>query len=221
MLVGYTPYLELVPDGLKQDKTIYSSGMKKELERATQAIEFALSGRETVMVSSGDAGIYGMAGLILELLEKRGLLESVPCEVIPGIPALCAAAALLGAPLMHDFAVISLSDLLTPWELIEKRLTAAAAADFSIVLYNPRSKRRTGQLERALELITAHRSPQTPVGLVRNAYRDNQCVRAFRLDAFNPEDADMLSIVLIGNSSSRLAGNKIITPRGYLEKYSS
>ncbi len=204
---------------MKQHKTIYSSGMKRELERATQAIEFALSGKDTVMVSSGDAGIYGMAGLILELLEKRGLLESLLCEVVPGIPALCAAAALLGAPLMHDFAVISLSDLLTPWELIEKRLAAAAAADFAIVLYNPRSKRRTGQLERAFEIISAHRSPETPVGLVRNAYRDDQCIRTFRLDTFRPEEADMLSIVLIGNSSSRLAGNRIITPRGYLEKY--
>ena len=121
---------------------------------------------------------------------------------------------------MHDFAVISLSDLLTPWERIEKRLEAAAAADFSIILYNPRSKRRTGQLERALEIISAHRTPETPVGLVRNAYREEQFVRAQPLSDFRPEDADMLSIVLIGNSSSRLAGNRIITPRGYMEKYS-
>jgi precorrin-3B C17-methyltransferase len=171
------------------------------------------------VVSSGDAGVYGMAGLILEYLEKTGLEGKVPCTIVPGIPALCAAAALLGAPLMHDFASISLSDLLTPWELILKRIEAAAGADFTIALYNPKSKRRTDQLQTALEIIRKHRGDDVPVGSVRRAYREGQEIRTARMGDFDVESVDMTTIVLVGNSQTQLKGNRMITPRGYFEKY--
>jgi len=149
-IVGYKGYIELVEPELLATRQVLSTGMTGEVERCGAAIDLAQGGVETVVVSSGDAGVYAMAGLVLELMEARGLLDELELEVVPGIPALCAAAALLGAPLMHDFAVISLSDLLTTWELIEKRLTAAAEADFVVVLYNPRSGRRKDQLLWAL-----------------------------------------------------------------------
>jgi len=152
-------------------------------------------------------------------LEEAGLLAAIDCQVVPGVPALAAAAALLGAPLGHDFAVVSLSDLLTPWEVIENRLAAAAGADFILVLYNPRSRRRDWQLPQALRIIAAARAPETPVGVVRNAYREEQSVWTGRLDGLDPDQVDMLSIVLVGNRSTRLAGAKMITPRGYFAKY--
>ena len=152
-VVGYSGYLDLLEPEVLEGREVVSTGMTGEVERAGRAVDLALAGRDVAVVSSGDAGIYAMAGLVLEVLEERGLLERVPCEVVPGVPALAAAAALLGAPLTHDFACVSLSDLLTPWEVIERRLDAAAGADFVLVLYNPRSKRRADHLERALAVI--------------------------------------------------------------------
>jgi precorrin-3B C17-methyltransferase len=218
-VVGYGTYLDLVDPALLAGKEIVSTGMMGELERAGQAVDLALSGKRTTVVSGGDAGVYGMAGLVLEVVEGRGLSGRLEVEVVPGIPALCAAAALLGAPLTHDFASVSLSDLLTPWPVIEKRLACAAEGDFVIVLYNPRSKRRSGHLERALEIIGQHRGPDTPAGMVRNAYRQGQEVLATTLGGLDPAKADMLTILIVGNSSSYLAGGRIVTPRGYLDKY--
>lgn len=219
VIVGYKTYLELIPQELLAGKTVIGTAMMQEMARCQQAIDQAMGGRSTVMVSSGDAGIYGMSGLVLELAEKQGLLDVMPFEVIPGIPALAAAAALLGAPLMHDFAVISLSDLLTPWDLIEKRLHHAALADFVLAIYNPRSKKRNWQLEKALNIVAESRDAKTPVGLVRQAYREEQAVSVHTLADFPVEQADMLSILIVGNSQTRPAGKWMLTPRGYMKKY--
>lgn len=218
-IVGYKGYIGLLEPELLEGRQVLSTGMTGEVERCNAAIDLAVSGVETAVVSSGDAGVYAMAGLVLELLEARGLLGQVDFEVVPGIPALCAAAALLGAPLMHDFAVVSLSDLLTSWEQIERRLAAAAGADFVVVLYNPRSGRRTDQLPRALELLRAHKPGGTPVGLVKRAFRPGQEILATTLDALDPQAVDMQSIVLVGNASTRLVGGRLLTPRGYAGKY--
>jgi precorrin-3B C17-methyltransferase len=219
VIIGYTRYIELLPPELTAGKELVARGMTRELDRAKLAVESCRQGQPTAVVSSGDAGIYGMAGLVLEVLEKTGAAETIPCRIVPGIPALCAAAALLGAPLVHDFATISLSDLLTPWETIEKRLLAAVEADFVVVLYNPRSKRRTDQLEKALAVFRAERSPDTPLGMVRNAYREGQQVRCARLADFDPSGVDMATILILGNSQTRLHGERMITPRGYFRKY--
>ncbi|BBD09693.1 precorrin-3B C(17)-methyltransferase [Desulfovibrio ferrophilus] len=218
-IVGYGTYIDLIDPDLLTGKEVIITGMKKEMDRVAAAVDRAQDGSNVVVVSSGDAGIYGMAGLVLETLEARNLLEDIPLRILPGIPALAAGAALLGAPLTHDFAVISLSDLMTPWETIEQRVTHAAAADFAIVLYNPKSRRRDWQLPRALELIAEHRSPETPVGLVRKAFRPGQDVTSCALSEFDPASVDMLSIVFIGNSNTRLSAGHMITPRGYLAKY--
>ncbi len=218
-VVGYKTYMELVDPDLLVGKDTLSTGMKGEVERCRAAVKKCLEGKDTALVSSGDAGIYGMAGLALEVLEGEGAGGLVEVEVIPGIPALAAAAALLGAPLMHDFAVISLSDLLTPWEAIRRRTTAAAEADFVIVLYNPRSRKRQWQLARALEIIMASRGPQTPVGVVRNAAREGQSATITSLSELDPETVDMLSIIIAGNSTSRVMGGRMVTPRGYSDKY--
>ena len=214
-IVGYALYVEMVPPALLAGKHIVTTGMRHEAQRCNAAIDAALAGSPTAVVCSGDAGVYGMSGLILELLGQRGLVDAVPVEVIPGIPAVCAAAALLGAPLMHDFACVSLSDLLTPWDAIVRRLEAALAADFVLALYNPRSRGRQEQLETALALALRHRPPQTPVGLVRNAYREGQQVRICPLEALRPADVDMLSLLIIGNASTRFLGKYMVTPRGY------
>lgn len=218
-VVGYKTYIELIDERMLEGKRVVQTGMRQEMDRVSAAVDMARDGREVAVVSSGDAGVYGMAGLVYEMLERDGLLDEVPVEVVPGIPALAAGAALLGAPLTHDFAVVSLSDLLTPWERIEKRLEHAAAADFSIVLYNPRSKRRDWQLPRALEIIGRHRAPETPVGLVRSASRPGQQATVRTLAEFDPSGVDMLSIVFVGNSNTRAHGDRMITPRGYMDKY--
>lgn len=227
VVVGYATYLDLLPPELLAGKEVVRGRMMGEVERCAKAVEVAAAGRDTVVVSSGDAGIYGMAGLVLETLEARGLLDAVPWEVVPGIPALAGAAARLGAPLMHDFAVISLSDLLTPRELIMRRITAAAGADFVIVLYNPRSRRRADILGQALDLVREHRGPMTPAGLVRNAWREDEDVYVTTLHGLDPARVDMLSILVIGNSSTRVIGDSasaarrgvMLTPRGYEGKY--
>ena len=214
-VAGYGLYLDLVPPELLAGKRRISSGMRQERERCAAAVDAALSGEPTALVSSGDAGIYAMAGLALEILEARGLIGTVPFSVVPGVPALCAAASLLGAPLTHDFACISLSDLLTPLERIRDRLAAALTADFVCVIYNPRSHGRPDYLGMAFDMARLHREPSCPVGMVRKAYRPGQEVILTTLAEADPALADMLTLVIIGNSESRLAGPYMLTPRGY------
>ncbi|MBQ7586105.1 MAG: precorrin-3B C(17)-methyltransferase, partial [Desulfovibrionaceae bacterium] len=200
VIVGYSSYLELLDPELIASKTILSSGMRKERERCEAAINSALIPKNTCLVSSGDPGIYALAGLTLELLEARKLLDEIQLQVIPGVPALTACAALLGAPLGHDFACISLSDLLTPLDKIWLRLCHAAQADFVLVLYNPRSKGRPDYLAKALDLVKKYRPLTCPVGIVRKAYRPGQEARVYTLGDFDPRLADMLSLIIIGNS---------------------
>lgn len=214
-IVGYPLYVDLVPPAYLVGKTVLTTGMRHEIDRCNAAIDAALGGSTTAVVCSGDAGIYGMSGLVLELLEQRKLLDAVPVEVLPGIPAVCAAAALLGAPLMHDFACVSLSDLLTPWESIEKRLHAALSADFVLALYNPRSRGRDWQLGHAMDIARRYRAPSCPVGLVRKAFRPDQRVEVCPLSEFDPARVDMLSLVMVGNASTRMVGPHMLTPRGY------
>ena len=217
-VAGYGLYMDMVPPELLAGKQRISTGMRHEEERCAAAVDAALAGHPTALVCSGDPGIYALAGLALEVLEARGLLDSVPFGVVPGVPAVCAAAALLGAPLMHDFACISLSDLLTPWETIVRRLNAALEADFVCAIYNPRSKGRPHHLEEALEIARKFREPHCPVGLVRKAFRPGGQARVFRLDQFDAEQVDMLSILIIGNAESRALGDYMLTPRGYARK---
>lgn len=216
VIVGYQTYLDLIPE-LLAGKEVLSSQMMKEVERARQCLELAASGRKVALVSGGDPGIYAMAGLVFELARERN--DSVRIEVIPGIAALNACAARLGAPLMHDFAAISLSDLLTPWPLIEKRLTAAAQADFVIVLYNPKSKKRTEHIARAREIILAQRGTETPVGIVTAATRENEVVTLTTLDKMLEAEITMQSCVIIGNSATFTWREFMVTPRGYAGKY--
>ena len=231
-VAGYATYIDLVRPLIK-DKKIISTAMKKEVDRVEAAIDAALNGETCAIVSSGDAGIYAMAGLALEICQKREIRIKKPfpdsisktdrnelyIEVIPGIPALCSGAALLGAPLTHDFAAISLSDLLTPWEVIEKRLEAAAQADFVVALYNPKSKKRDWQLTKAREIMLKYRDKATPVGVVTNAMRNDQRVELTTLDALNTVPVNMLTTVFIGNSTSTVYRDFMITPRGYSKKY--
>jgi len=229
-IVGYTTYIDLIRP-LIAGKQVISTGMTREVDRVEAAINAALQGSTTAVVSSGDAGIYAMAGLILEICQKRGLPLARPAgegqgresalevEIIPGIPALAAGAALLGAPLTHDFAVISLSDLLTPWETIARRLAAAAQADFVIVLYNPKSRRRPEHLARACDIVARFRAPDTPTGIVTGATRPNQRVAVTTLAGLPDAEIDMQTIVFIGNSSTATYGEFMVTPRGYARKY--
>ncbi len=222
VIVGYDSYIELIRP-LLPGKEIVSTGMMREVERCREAIRRARSGETVSLVSGGDAGIYGMAGLVLELLESEtaaGQTSPPPdVRVIPGISAIQAAAALLGAPLMHDFAVISLSDLLTPWQLIKTRLEAAARANFVIALFNPRSKSRVTQIEEAQRIILASRPHQTPAGIVRNACRDKEDITITTLGAILEHEIDMSSIVIIGNAGSFVdSRGRMVTPRGYAGK---
>ena len=194
--------------------------MTKEIERAEKTIDYAVNGQKVAIISTGDAGIYGMAGLIFELLEKKKLINKVNIEVIPGISAFNAAASLLGAPIMHDFAVISLSDLLTDWDIIKKRIELATKGDFIISIYNPKSKKRTFQIEEAQKIMLKYKKGDTPVAIVKNALRDNQSVILTNLKDFLNYDIDMFCIVIIGNSKSKILENKyFLTPRGYHSKY--
>jgi len=214
VIVGYKTYIDLIPH-LLTGKQVLSSGMKREIDRCREAIEEAAKGRSVALISSGDSGIYGMAGLVLELLEGR----DIAVEVVPGVSAVQAAASRLGAPLMHDFAVISLSDLMTPWSLIRSRLDAAGRADFVVALYNPRSKGRTTQIGEAQEILLRHRASETPVGIVRNACREGESIIYTTLGRMAIEEIDMLSLVMIGNSCTRMEAGRMLTPRGYSEKY--
>lgn len=214
VVVGYKTYIGLLGD-LVEGREVISTGMTREVDRCAAAIDRARSGNDVAVVSSGDPGVYGMAGLVLEILERDGLAENIDVEVIPGITSATAAAARIGAPLMHDFAVISLSDLLTPWEVIEKRLHSAAAADFVLVLYNPASHRRVGQIKRAREILMEYKPGETPVGIVRNADREGEEITLTDLRNMPEFNVDMLSTVIVGNSSTRRLGRFMITPRGY------
>jgi precorrin-3B C17-methyltransferase len=232
VVAGYTTYLDLIRP-LIAGKEIISTAMKKEVDRVEAALEAALSGKACAIVSSGDAGVYAMAGLVFEMCKIRKITLAppgaplpsdqkapvLPVEVVPGIPALCSGAALLGAPLTHDFATISLSDLLTPWELIEKRLEAAARADFVIVIYNPKSKKRDWQLARAQQIILQYRNAKTPVGIVTSAMREKQSVRIVPLAELHTAPVNMQTTVFIGSSASTAYLDYMITPRGYAQKY--
>ncbi len=212
-VVGYRTYLDLI-NPLIAGKEIISSGMMKEVERCREALDLAAEGKTVALVSSGDAGIYGMAGLALE--QAAEMADPPEIVVIPGVSAVQAAAAVLGAPLMHDFAVISLSDLLTPWDLIERRLVAAATADFVVALYNPRSKGRVRQIEEARQILLSARSEDTPVGIVRNAMREGEERIVTSLGRMLDYPIDMFSLVIVGNSSTFVdPAGRMVTPRGY------
>jgi adenosylcobyric acid synthase len=217
VIVGYSTYLELIRP-LLEDKEVVSSGMMREVERCREALRLASTGRVVALVSSGDSGIYGMAGLALELVQEEAF-GGVDVEVVPGVSAVQAAASVLGAPLMHDFAVISLSDLLTPWPLIRKRLAAAAGADFVVALYNPRSRGRVRQIEEAREILLTSRPAATPVGIVRNALRTGQDHVVTTLGEMLAHHIDMFSLVVVGNSATFVdRQGRMITPRGYQAK---
>lgn len=215
-VIGYSLYIDLIAPLLRPGQIVEALPITQENQRAKRAIELAQWGLTVAVVSSGDCGIYGMAGLVLEELRFAGWDGKIPkVQVFPGISALQAAASRVGAPLMHDFCAISLSDLLTPWEVIEKRLTAAAMADFVTALYNPKSANRTGQIVRAQEIFLQYRAPNTPVAIVRSAYRQDEQISITTLDKLIEASIDMLTIVLIGNSNTREYGEWMITPRGY------
>ncbi|OGW78076.1 MAG: precorrin-3B C(17)-methyltransferase [Omnitrophica bacterium RIFCSPLOWO2_02_FULL_45_16] len=214
VIVGYNTYIKLLGD-LIYNKEIKSFGMTEEIKRAEYAIGRARNGKRVCVISSGDPGVYGMAGLILELLKKNDPNE-LKIEIIPGVIAAAACASLLGAPLMHDFAVISLSDLLTDLELIERRVESAAKADFVVVLYNPKSARRVIPFQKACDIMLKYRSLNTPVGIVRNAYRDDQEVTVTTLkDLPSFKKINMATTIIIGNSKTYVKHGCIITPRGY------
>lgn len=214
VIVGYKTYINIIKD-LIGEKEIINSGMKKEIERCEITIDEAEKGKIVSIVSSGDPGVYGMAGVILELVNKRN--SDVEVEIVPGITAANAAAASLGAPLMHDYAVISLSDLLTDWEVIKKRIDCAAAGDFIITLYNPKSQSRVTQIAEAREIIMKYRKLSTTVGIVRNAKREGEKVEITDLEKMLEHDIDMFTMVIIGNSNTYTNNDKMITPRGYFK----
>lgn len=214
VIAGYTVYIDLIKDRF-QHKELLSTAMKKETERCLLAVKEAEKGKVVSMVCSGDAGVYGMAGLIFEVADAEGLLDEIEIEIVPGITAACSGAAVLGAPLMHDFAVISLSDLLTPWELIEKRLEAAAIGDFSICLYNPSSIKRHDYLQKACDILLKHRSPENVAGFVQNIGREGEQGTVVDLKTLRDTKVDMFTTVFIGNSQTRNINGKMITPRGY------
>jgi precorrin-3B C17-methyltransferase len=222
-VIGYRTYVDLVRH-LLTDQEVVATGMRQELDRVDMALNRALEGEIVSLVSSGDVGIYGMAGLVLEVCRARGISltpdpEGLQLTFIPGVPAFAAAASLLGAPLMHDFAAISLSDLLTPWEIIEKRLRLAVKADFVINLYNPKSKKRDWQIGRAREILLESRAGSTPVGIVSRATREGQDVTITDLERMLDHPLDMQTVVIVGSSRTFSYGAFMATPRGYLDKY--
>lgn len=209
IIIGYKTYIELVKEEFK-DKELISSPMKKEVDRCKEVMELAKKGKVVSLISSGDAGVYGMAGIMLEVAT-----EDYEVEVIPGVTACNAAAAVVGAPIMHDSVNISLSDLLTDWELIKKRVALASDGDFVIALYNPKSNGRVTQLEEAREIMLKYKKKETVVAIVKNAKRENQSVVLTDLGHMLEFEVDMLTTVIIGNSNSFVKNGKMITPRGY------
>jgi precorrin-3B C17-methyltransferase len=232
-VAGYTTYIDLVRP-LIQEKQIISTGMTKEVQRVEEAIDQALEGKSCALISSGDPGIYAMSGLVFEmcqnknisvspaasLADKRTAKNELQVEIIPGIPALCAGASLLGSPISHDFAVISLSDLLTPWEVIEKRIEGAAMADFVLAIYNPKSKKRDWQLQKAQEIILKYRSAETPVGIVVSAMREEEHTQIVSLGNLHKAEVNMQTIIFVGNKNTETYLDFMVTPRGYSKKYS-
>ena len=211
VIVGYTVYVDLVKAHFA-DKEFLTTPMRKEVERCRLAFEQASLGKTVAMVCSGDAGVYGMSGLILEIGAEY---PETRVEIIPGVTAALSGAALLGAPLIHDFCLISLSDLLTPWEKIENRILKASEADFSIVLYNPSSHKRSDYLRKACDLMLRFKSPETVCGIVENIGRDGEAARVMTLRALRDEKADMFATVFVGNSQTKETGGHMVTPRGY------
>ena len=211
VIIGYTVYIDLIREEFP-DKIFLSTPMRREVDRCRMAFEEAGKGQDVAMVCSGDAGIYGMAGLICEIGKDY---PDVGIEVVPGITAASGGAAVLGAPLMHDFAVISLSDLLTPWEKIEKRIRAAAEADFVICIYNPSSKKRADYLQKACGMILEYRKPETVCGIVRNIGRDGESCEILSLERLRDTQVDMFTTVFIGNSNTMELNGRMVTPRGY------
>ena len=219
-VVGYRAYIDQA-GAVLSGKEVIVMELGQEMERATRAVDLASSGRTVAVVSSGDAGIYGMSGPVFQVLTDRGWNEVNPLvETVPGVSAMQAAAALLGAPLMQDFCAISLSDLLTPWEAISRRLEAAAWGDFVVALYNPRSRARRWQLPEARRILMEHRSGSTPVGIVRDAFRPGQSVTITDLETLEQhyDSIDMVTTVVIGNSTTYVHGGRMATPRGYRAK---
>jgi precorrin-3B C17-methyltransferase len=213
VVFGYTAYIGMIRDAFPADKEYVSTGMRGEVERCRAAVAAAMEGRDAAIVSSGDSGIYGMAGIVYEVADEMG--ADIEIEVVPGMTAASVAAAVLGAPLMHDTALISLSDLMTPYDLIMKRVDCAGQADFVIALYNPRSRKRTAHLTEAADILMRHRPPETPVGIVRHAGRTDETSAITTLGELADADVDMFSIVIVGNSGTYVSGGRMITPRGY------
>lgn len=213
-IVGYTKYIELIKNIFPAKET-YATGMMQEVDRCRSTLDMARNGENIVMVCSGDAGVYGMAGLILELANEDSKYSDIDIEVIPGVTAALSGGAILGAPLMHDFSVISLSDLMTPWEIIAGRLDAAASSDMSIVLYNPSSKKRSDYLYKACEILLKHKPENTVCGIVSNIGREGQSSKLMTLGELKNTDTDMFSTVFIGNSNTKSINGKMVTPRGY------
>lgn len=212
VLCGYTVYVELVRP-LFPEKEVYATGMTREIDRCRWALETAQRGKTVALVCSGDAGVYGMASPLLELAAQY---PGVQVEIVPGLTAALSGAAVLGAPLAHDFCVISLSDRLTPWAVIEKRLACAAAGDFCVALYNPSSKSRADYLQKAVQILRANgKAPETVCGLVRNIGREGQTARLLTLAELENTAVDMFTTVFIGNDATRNLGEKMVTPRGY------
>ncbi len=213
-IAGYNTYIKLIKN-LLDGKNVIGTGMMQEIDRCKMALDEALKGHSVAVVSSGDSGVYGMAGLVLELLLKLPKAERPQVQIVAGLSAVNAAASVLGAPLMHDFAVISLSDLLTPWDLIKKRAELAAQGDFVIALYNPKSHKRVHHIEEIREIMLKYKNPKTPVGIVNSASRENESFVISDLENFTKEEINMFSLVIIGNSKTFTQENYMITPRGY------
>ena len=211
VIVGYTVYIDLIKEEYP-DKICLSTPMRQEVQRCRMALEEAGKEQNVAVVCSGDAGIYGMAGLVYELAADY---SGVEIEVVPGITAASGGAAILGAPLMHDFAVISLSDLMTPWEKIEKRLRMAAMADFVICIYNPSSRKRVDYLKKACLCMMEYKKEDTVCGIVKNIGREGECMKILSLKEVSETDVDMFTTVFVGNEETRIIGDKMVTPRGY------
>lgn len=213
ILIGYKAYTELVRD-IYPDKEIIDSAMRQEIDRCRKCVELALEGKTVALICSGDAGVYGMASPMLEVAEEKGFRD---VEIIPGISAAMSGAAVLGAPINHDFCVISLSDLLTPWELIEKRLRCAAQGDFCVVLYNPSSHKRADYLHKACEIMLTESHNNTKCGYVKNIGREGTEYETCTLAELRDKEVDMFTTVFIGNSQTRVINGRLVTPRGYVD----
>ena len=211
IIAGYKTYTDLVRDAFPH-KEFYENGMRGEKERCEKCVEFAMNGKTVSLICSGDSGVYGMASPLLEIAGQKGFKN---VEIVPGVTAALSGSAVLGAPLSHDFCIISLSDLLTPWEVIERRLIKAAEGDFCMAIYNPSSKKRSDYLKRACEILLTKISPDTSCGYVRNIGRDGMEKKVCTLSELANENVDMFVTVFIGNSKTKITGDLLVTPRGY------